>query len=197
MDFIEAVNFVAAIVTIVGGVTSITRALRQMPQPPTSGGMAPARAPPSAAPRSKGAAAVGVRYGLVLMIAAIFVSVVNRGVVPALYQQGGVSVSTVLNDLTYLAVAILFAVAGLLPARRTGSIGAGLIAAVLVAVGLPAGQWLYDVFYAPESIEGNVVSGVFLGLVGTIVLSGIAALVGRWAYRRSIMALAPVSPDVR
>jgi hypothetical protein len=94
--------------------------------------------------------------------------------------------------LEILAFAVLFVVAGLLPARRTGSIWSGLIAGVLVAVGLTTGLLMW-------AVGANIIVQIFgalalgFAVASTLVFCLPAAVVGRAVYRRSRGALARVS----
>jgi hypothetical protein len=221
MDLPSGINLAASLVTILGTTLTIMQALRHSPsQYRQDGGVAsgypsspssPSQAPrPAPAPRNAASSALhgrqpilrtGIGYGLGLGIA-ISIVVLTGTWLLAVVGWGQTEFAPnpqqlVLLLLMLAAVLSLYIAAGLVPARRVGSVVSGLLAGVIVAA-------MFDVItaaittqmYPGTTLAENVREGIVPSLIG-LAFSVIFAFLGRWTYHRALSGgEAPVGSSI-
>lgn len=135
-------------------------------------------------------ALTGIGYGLALGVAMTIIVFTGTWIIDAIGQSQTASDPTgqnlILPFLMLAAVLSLFIAAGLAPARRMGSVLSGLLAGVIVAAALDVTAAVVMMQESPwTSFTQNVSDGIVPSLIG-LVVSAIFALIGRWAYYRSL-----------
>lgn len=212
MDLPSAINVVASVVTIIGTSLTISQALRHRPSADRKGERVSIGHPPEAlyhgaAPRATStrqgkwsALYTGVGYGVAMSIAITIVGLTGSWLLdisgwdqtpdPSLQQLA-------LVILTLAALASPFIAAGLVPARRIGSVVSGFLAGGIVAVAFDVSSAAVSVQMSPWTTFADYMSeGVIPSLIG-FAISAIFAFLGRWAYHRALLrGTAPMRSSV-
>ena len=191
MSPLEIINLIASIVTIVGGVIAIVRAIGSRQPAVQPSGRAPDIPPPSPAPSeatgtpmppppplSRGRIAVGWAYGLILSIPAIVILAGGDALTRA-------DNSTFAGVFAIAALGVLFIVSGLLPARQSGSLASGVLSAAILAAVTAVTIPLYVTMRDGGTYELGTMEmlGSAFGGVG-LLIGLISAIGGRSIHRR-------------